>query len=156
MNLTHIGVLAIVIGLALSRSSAQQTIRLWPKDLGKSDKDNPTLTVYVPDTVKPTGAAIIVCPGGAYRGLAKHEGEDYARFLTSYGITAFVLKYRLGPQYDSREITADADAGDADCAGWGSFVEPQSKEDRDHGIFSRRTSCVDDDDALRRRRSGSQ
>lgn len=109
MNLSTIGVLGIVVCLALARSSAQQTINLWPQLAGKADKDNPTLTMYVPDSAKVTGAAIIICPGGAYRGLAKHEGEDYARFLTQYGVTAFVLKYRHGGGgYKYPDITADA------------------------------------------------
>jgi acetyl esterase/lipase len=64
--------------------------------------------VYPPEERKATGTAIIICPGGSYRGLAKHEGEDYALFLSSLGIKAFVLKYRLGPVYSYREITADA------------------------------------------------
>jgi acetyl esterase/lipase len=108
VNLTAIGVLGIVACLAIARSSAQQVLPLWPELADKPDKDNPTLTIYLPDSSTATGAAVVVCPGGAYRGLAKHEGEDYARFLTSYGITAFVLKYRLGPKYGYREITADA------------------------------------------------
>ena len=31
-----------------------------------------------------------------YAGLAEHEGRDYAMWLNELGITAFVLKYRLG------------------------------------------------------------
>jgi acetyl esterase/lipase len=109
VNLTHFGVIALVLCLALTRSWSQQTIRLWPQTLGKSDKDNPTLTMYEADSGKANGSAIIICPGGAYRGLAAHEGEDYARFLTTYGITGFVLKYRHGGGgYKYPEITADA------------------------------------------------
>ena len=37
-----------------------------------------------------------MCPGGGYGGLAGHEGADYALFLNQHGVTAFVLKYRLG------------------------------------------------------------
>ena len=74
---------------------------LWPEGapgaLGKEDKDIPTLTPYCPDPAKATGAAIVVCPGGGYGGLAPHEGDHYARFLNEQGVAAFVLKYRLGP-----------------------------------------------------------
>jgi acetyl esterase/lipase len=98
-------VVAAVLGQGRVRS--QQVMRLWPEAAGKSDKDTPTLTFYAPDSGKATGAAIVILPGGSYRGLAKHEGEDYARFLTSYGITAFVLKYRLGPDHTYKEIVAD-------------------------------------------------
>ena len=43
-----------------------------------------------------TGAAMVICPGGAYVGLAAHEGNDYALWLNQHGVTCFVLKYRLG------------------------------------------------------------
>ncbi len=73
-------------------------IRLWTGDapgaLGKAEKDIPTLTPYLPQ--KPSGAAMIICPGGGYGMLAPHEGKDYALWLNRFGITAFVLKYRLG------------------------------------------------------------
>jgi acetyl esterase/lipase len=43
---------------------------------------------------------VIVCPGGGYGGLAdNHEGRQIANWLNSMGISAFVLKYRLGPRY---------------------------------------------------------
>jgi len=75
-------------------------ISLWPGDapgaLGKEERDIPTLTPYLPDPDKASGAAIVVCPGGGYGGLAAHEGEDYALYLKQQGVAAFVLKYRLG------------------------------------------------------------
>ncbi|HLH54178.1 MAG TPA: alpha/beta hydrolase [Verrucomicrobiae bacterium] len=83
-------------------ASAQtdQSFTLWPNGapgaLGTEDKDTPTLTRYLPDPGKATGAAIVICPGGGYGGLAPHEGVDYARFLNEQGIAGFVLKYRLG------------------------------------------------------------
>lgn len=73
---------------------------LWPDAapgaLGKEAKDIPTLTPFFPSPGKATGAAMVVCPGGGYERLAPHEGEGYARWFTENGITAFVLKYRLG------------------------------------------------------------
>lgn len=75
-------------------------IRLWEGDapgaLGNADKDIPTLTPYLPTPEKATGAAMVICPGGGYGGLAKHEGEDYALWLRDQGVSCFVLKYRLG------------------------------------------------------------
>jgi acetyl esterase/lipase len=57
---------------------------------------NPCLYFYPAPGAKATGTAVIICPGGAYGGLAiKHEGEQVAKWLNSLGITAFVLKYRL-------------------------------------------------------------
>src|SRR3569623_56740 len=71
---------------------------LWtgaaPGALGTAPKDIPTLTPFI--ATNGTGAAMIICPGGGYAGLAAHEGKDYALWLNSRGISAFVLKYRLG------------------------------------------------------------
>ena len=53
-------------------------------------------------------AAIIVCPGGGYQRLADHEGRPIAEWLNSIGITAFVLRYRLGPRYHHPAPLQDA------------------------------------------------
>lgn len=61
------------------------------------DVSHPTLTVYRPDPAFNTGTAVIVCPGGGFFILAvKNEGSDVAQWLNQKGITAFVLKYRVG------------------------------------------------------------
>ena len=53
----------------------------------------PTLTVFIPK--KPNGKAVIICPGGGYRGVAiDHEGFQVAKALNEAGVAAFVLKYR--------------------------------------------------------------
>jgi acetyl esterase/lipase len=39
---------------------------------------------------------MLVLPGGGYGGLAGHEGRGYAEWLAANGVTAYVLKYRLG------------------------------------------------------------
>jgi acetyl esterase/lipase len=41
----------------------------------------------------------VVCPGGGYARLADHEGHNVAVWLNGIGVTAAVLKYRLGPRY---------------------------------------------------------
>jgi acetyl esterase/lipase len=64
--------------------------------LGKEPKDIPTLTPFLAPSSKATGAAMIVCPGGGYAQLTPTEGAYYALWLNELGITAFVLKYRLG------------------------------------------------------------
>ncbi len=90
-------------------------VELWPdlkvdpaageeqvKDRSKTDKPDrsftnvtkPTLTVVSPD--KPTGAAVIICPGGGYGSLAyDKEGTDVAAWLAANGIAGLILKYRL-------------------------------------------------------------
>jgi acetyl esterase/lipase len=55
-----------------------------------------TLTPFLPDPAKATGAAVIVAPGGGFRTLSmQNEGWDVATALAARGIAAFVLKYRL-------------------------------------------------------------
>ncbi|HQS53174.1 MAG TPA: alpha/beta hydrolase, partial [Daejeonella sp.] len=56
----------------------------------------PTLSIYKPEKSLDKGAAVIICPGGGYKILAaSHEGADVAKEFNKWGITAFVLKYRI-------------------------------------------------------------
>jgi acetyl esterase/lipase len=56
----------------------------------------PDIAVYLPSPAHATGQAVVICPGGGYSILAYHyEGTDVARWFSSRGIAAFVLKYRL-------------------------------------------------------------
>jgi acetyl esterase/lipase len=56
----------------------------------------PSIRVFLPPAKKATGSAMIVCPGGGYNVLVMdREGDAVARKLNGYGISAFVLKYRL-------------------------------------------------------------
>lgn len=92
--------LAFLCICAASEAQPTNPIPLWPEGvpgaLGKEKKDIPTLTAFLPSPEKATGAAMVICPGGGYGGLAGHEGEAYALFLRDSGIAGFVLKYRLG------------------------------------------------------------
>lgn len=55
-----------------------------------------TLTVVQPSKDEATGKAVIVCPGGAYNGLAaEHEGTRICQWLNEQGITGILLKYRV-------------------------------------------------------------
>ena len=94
------GALLIVLGAASPlHGQPTNSFPLWPGGapgaLGEQDKDIPTLTPYLPAPDKASGAAIVICPGGGYGGLAEHEGAQYARWLNENGIAGFVLKYRL-------------------------------------------------------------
>ncbi len=77
--------------------SRESTIKAFNGELTEVvNVTNPTLTVYQPAKEKNTGAAMIVCPGGAFISLSIiNEGEAQAKFMAEHGITAFVLKYRL-------------------------------------------------------------
>jgi acetyl esterase/lipase len=88
------------------------TVTLWPESapgaVGTEDADRPAVTIYLPTPSQATGAAIVVCPGGGYGGLAvDHEGHQVARLLTSRGVAAFILKYRLGPRYHHPAMLQD-------------------------------------------------
>ena len=89
------------LGWFTAQGQPTNSFPLWPNGapgaLGKEDKDIPTLTPFFPSAAKASEAAMVVLPGGGYGGLAAHEGKDYALWLNEQGITAFVLKYRLGP-----------------------------------------------------------
>ncbi len=101
---------AILLAAAAGISAAQNSSRtpepelLWPGGapgaLGNQDADKPSLTSYLVPQGRGTGTAVIVCPGGGYGALSMDkEGDQIARWLNSIGVTAFVLKYRLGPKY---------------------------------------------------------
>jgi acetyl esterase/lipase len=78
--------------------TAQET---WYEQWGNSFVRNvsrATLTPFLPDKAKATGAAVIVAPGGGFRILSmEDEGWEVAQALKDKGVAAFVLKYRLMP-----------------------------------------------------------
>ena len=75
----------LLMSLTLTRAEMKTAIPLWlagtPGAHGVSSNDIPTLTPYLADPTNATGAAMVICPGGAYAGLAPHEGNDYALWL---------------------------------------------------------------------------
>ena len=86
---------------------------LWPNGApgaqGNEDIDQPSIAPYVVPAGRGTGTAVVVCPGGGYRNLAMdHEGDQIAKWLNSLGVSAFVLKYRLGPKYHHPVELGDA------------------------------------------------
>lgn len=92
-------------------AQAPKTELLWPEGTpgakGQEDADKPSLTWY--PAAKPNGAAVLVCPGGGYRNLAMdHEGKQIAEWYNALGVTAVVLKYRLGPRYHHPAMLDDA------------------------------------------------
>ena len=65
----------------------------------------PVMEVYL--APKPNGTAVVVAPGGGWNILAiEHEGRDVAKWLNERGVSAFVLRYRVG--LESREISQKA------------------------------------------------
>lgn len=89
---------------AHAQTTVPQTVPLWPDGapgaLGTADEDVPSLTPFIVTGPEKVATAVIVCPGGAYVHLSfQKEGTDVAKWLNQLGISAFVLKYRLGPKY---------------------------------------------------------
>ena len=100
----------------MQNMEAQRTISLYEGDIPNSKpyptkekwepQDNgdtivrlisqPTLTIFLPEKEKATGASVIICPGGGYwvASIVK-EGFAVARQFNEYGVAAFVLKYRM-------------------------------------------------------------
>jgi len=57
----------------------------------------PTITAFLPE--KPTGAALLVAPGGAFRRVViDKEGLEMAHYFSKRGVAVFVLKYRLASE----------------------------------------------------------
>ena len=56
----------------------------------------PTLTPFYPEKGAANGTAIVIYPGGGYSGLSMDkEGYKVAKAFNKFGVTAFVVKYRL-------------------------------------------------------------
>lgn len=90
-----------------------RNIPLWevghvPGAKGNGPLDAPFLTVFLPREGSANGGAVVIAPGGANIMLMYGaEGADVAETFNDWGVTAFVLTYRLSPRYDSDARTAD-------------------------------------------------
>ena len=118
------GVIAFLILFTISvgLSQSPDTIDLWQKNVPEetaqkhppvvtpdhkgdvtrlTDVTDPLLLVYKPEESKRRDVGVIVCPGGGYKILAiDKEGTEIAAWLNSFGITAFVLEYRVPDDWD--------------------------------------------------------
>lgn len=103
--LGRVSLISFVLALlSLAQTTLPRTILLWPGGApgaqGDTDSDKPALTIYPVGGNQKVRTGILVFPGGGYVHLAiDHEGQQIAAWLNSYGISAFVLRYRLGPKY---------------------------------------------------------
>lgn len=126
--------LAAFICLSFGIASAQPApIKLWPKGAPGSEGNvspeavrlnpdgehiisnihDPTILPYLPAAGTATGAAIVVAPGGGHRELwMDHEGYAVAEWLSSHGVAAFVLKYRLARDTNSKYTVEGTELAD--------------------------------------------
>jgi len=123
--------------LLLTAADAADPILLWPKGAPGSDGKTaletmrinppdeqvlsnihaPSITPYLPDPAKATGAAVIVIPGGGHKEIwITHEGYRVAEALAARGIAAFVLRYRLAHSPGSTYTVMDHSLADVQRA----------------------------------------
>lgn len=105
-----IAITAAALAYADADNVIRETIPVWPEgkmpgaDADKiTDKNGkipeikelPRLEVYLPQTNRKTGF-MIICPGGAYMGLASnHEGTQIANWISDEDIPCAILFYRV-------------------------------------------------------------
>jgi acetyl esterase/lipase len=90
-----------------------QEILLWPADHPANQGNepayagtiewmervtrSPAITPFLPGADQRGGAAVVICPGGGYAGLAmEKEGLEVAEWMRERGIAGIVLRYRCG------------------------------------------------------------
>src|SRR5262249_52766497 len=96
-------------------------IYLWPNGApeAKPDangvftvEDKPALLPFPAAANNNTGAAILVMPGGAFTTRCEdQEGVQIAKWLNRQGISAFMLRYRIRPNYTGQVSIMDAHRG---------------------------------------------
>lgn len=103
-----VGFAAFAIALGSSAGEEQaspasaEKFPLWPDPAqapigdGTFETTDAALTVHLPSAERANGAAIVICPGGGYRGrVVGPEGHGIAAWLNQQGIAGIVLEYRL-------------------------------------------------------------
>ena len=101
----------ITMVLIAGTTTAQEEIKLYPNGANEdngieaekwrdneflSDVNEARMYAYFAPEELATGAAVLICPGGGYAGVSViKEGKEFAEWLNSLGISAFVLYYRM-------------------------------------------------------------
>ena len=86
-------------GRKIPGAGAKDPIKIWGNDenddLSITNVSEADIRFFKAESAKPT-PAVVICPGGAYGGLAYgKEGTALAKLLAKNGMSAFVLKYRV-------------------------------------------------------------
>ena len=99
--------------LSADTLTSYRNIPLWedgkvPLASGDGPLDRPFLTVFAPPAGRSNGGSVVIAPGGANIMLMYGaEGLDIAERYNEWGVTAFVLTYRLSPKYGEEARIAD-------------------------------------------------
>ncbi|MDG2071931.1 MAG: alpha/beta hydrolase [Pseudomonadales bacterium] len=91
----------------------ESMVLLWPDGApqakGTAITDQPALTIHLPKAELANGTAVVINPGGGFSKLASDsEGLHVAQWLNSFGVAAFVVRYRLRPNYEPSVALLDA------------------------------------------------
>ncbi len=89
----------------------RETAAMGEKDgiLRIANVTRPTVSVFLPEPGRATGAGVVVVPGGGFRILAfNHEGTEVCEWLNSLGVAAFLLKYRVMRTDDLGGVSKEA------------------------------------------------
>jgi acetyl esterase/lipase len=95
------------------KPSLNYNIPLWaegkvPQAQGSGPLDAPFVTVFAPPDNKRNGGSVIIAPGGSNIMLMYGcEGIEIAERYNDWGVTAFVLTYRMSPRYGEDARIAD-------------------------------------------------
>ncbi len=135
LQMKYITFICLLSIISIPEFLAQEPFVLWPegtipnyqKPAGKEvipikdilmikNVQFPTLEIFLPSKRNANGMAVLICPGGGYNAVSYDwEGTDYAKWLNSLGVAAFVLKYRM-PQAESVITSFKAPIQDAQRA----------------------------------------
>jgi acetyl esterase/lipase len=126
----------ILMGASAARAADPEVVSIWPHGAPGAEArvhepevventyvrsvHNPNLTVFRADPARANGAAVVIAPGGGHRMLVfVNEGIMPAKRLNQFGITVFVLKYRLAREAGSTySIEGDAAADARRAVRW--------------------------------------
>jgi len=96
--------LSLLFVIATGAQAQTEVVTLWPEGVPNaranpgperhngeliSNVSAPTLTVYPAAVDRAGHTAVIICPGGGYEFLSSvREGQQYAQWLSTLGVTA--------------------------------------------------------------------
>ena len=96
--------LSLLLVIAAGAQAQTEVVTLWPEGVPNaranpgperhngeliSNVSEPTLTVYPAAVDRAAHTAVVICPGGGYEFLSSvREGQQYAQWLSTLGVTA--------------------------------------------------------------------